>query len=363
MRKRITITNYGKYYETVFVTSSASFDMCSHLSNTLLSDYGIKTCTINGDMFDEFDKDIKRILKNSYCVVFVLTEDVIELVNKTFSTDDTSLESKHSYIKTYAYVNKFNPRALACVIKEGCCVKDDLMIPEYMGDFAVLHRLELKLSTNFANYDAKTIYDNVRFFYNRKTKIILNRLHNNGINLTRFYYSSLRGENLTKNLIPALAIFLITLFVVPGNNYNPDDLWGLWLLVASANVLLGLLEMRSKDDGYALHYENEKTIKRLELIFYIIKDLIFILLGLFTAIGEFPVFLAYVLLLTFEFWQICKFTLLELELRIFSKYLDEETNYLNFATKRTKFMSVATVIRRCLPIVLIIVGIIWAYSY
>ena len=363
MRKKITITNYGKYYETVFVSSSANFDTCLHLSNTLVSKYGIKTCTINGDKFDEFDNEVKRILKNSYCVVFVLTEDVIELVNETFSTDDTSLENKHSFIKTYAFVNKFNPRALACVIKEGCYVNDDLMFPEYMGDFAVLHRLELKLSTHLANIDAETIYNNVRFFYNRKTKVILNRLHENGVNLTKYHYSAMRGTNLFKNLLPALAIFLITLFVVPGNNYDSDDLWGLWLLVAIANIMLGLFEMWSKYDWYHLHYENDRAVKTLNIIYYIVKDVIFVLFGIFAAIGEIPSFLAYVIVLVFEFWQICKFLLIEIEIRVFNKYLDEATNYLEFAEKRNKFMSVTTAIHRILPIVLIIVGYFWANSY
>ena len=256
MRAKITRKNYGKYYETIFVCSSNGVKYCDKISKMIRENYGIYNCVLNFEKFDKFEKQTKKDIRRAHCVIFVLSDDVVESIDNAFSSENTAKTEMNAFAQMYKYVNEVNSHAIACVISKGREIKNDLEIPQYMGDFERLHRLEL----TFADItgDTKLLCDNIRHYYSNRRKKELEMLArpDRKVNIKNYYYDA---DYKSKECIVIISILIVGLLFGYYKNGNDKDWVAIYYLIASIPVfILSVLKNNIKTRRKDLYMQRER---------------------------------------------------------------------------------------------------------
>ena len=208
MRKKITPKNYGKFHEAVLISSAHDFSSCCAIADELIKTYGIIAKAVNYEEYTVIPKDIKRLLSKSYHVIFFLSDRVIE--------EAIDYGKEHKFMKFYAYAHKTNPFSISCVTLNGYNVADNLTYPKYMGDFPSLHRIDFDLFPDYFPHIssiAKTLSEEIRKYYNPKTKKILEEMQKaNALYLIRNYLEHIQfvsGKVLVANIVALIVLFIV----------------------------------------------------------------------------------------------------------------------------------------------------------
>lgn len=225
MRMKTTSKNYGRYFEALFICSKAVSNKCNELSHNLKHGHGIHNRVLVCEDFENFDIQTKKDILTTYCIIFVLSDDIIDVINKTFDCNNPQQNNLHPFIKTYKYVEQVNSHAIACVIQKDKALRNDLIFPEYMGDFERLHRLELDMDPNAKmQTNSNLIAYNIRYYYSDEEKEKLSNLHSNqadkGKAMARLYCESTEGNFLIAQGIIILMI-IATFWNACKHDYNP----------------------------------------------------------------------------------------------------------------------------------------------
>lgn len=309
LRRKITCRNYGKYYETIFVCSDSAGEYCTYLSQTLRNKYGVYSKKVNCNTFNQLEEETRKELSTAHCIIFVLSDDVIDFCNNVFHSVGSTVDDNHSkckivdetahleisisknesFIEMYKYVNEVNKHAIACVIGQGKILENDLDFPQYMGDFERLHRLELSFYN--IDEDAKELFDNIRYYYSDRQKEKLDNLTAVTIAEMRYYYNTV-----AKHSKICLAIIILLILLVFISFYvceSGEEGMTVYYLAAFVPIVVTLIlknlikmeqERRYKDNVVFIRdsiYENTLTIfeRRVRILLIICKCLVYILVG------------------------------------------------------------------------------------
>ena len=170
MRRKTTIRNYGCYPEVCFVCNHRYFKYCANLAQYMSNQYGVVATAVDYAAFPQGDREMKKMLRTAYHVIFMLSDGVIE---------ECVSVPNHPFLQLYSYVHDHNGFAMSCAALDGYVVQDGLTYPPVMNGFDNMHRKAL--STRDPQGMAKTLAREIRLYYSNYQKISLAHAHRVGI--------------------------------------------------------------------------------------------------------------------------------------------------------------------------------------
>ena len=336
MRRKITSRNYGKYPEVFFITSNDSYEFSEATSITLSVMHGVHNVVLRCDDFESFNKETKKQLRKAYCIIFVLSSEAIRTIEETFNSDGVDEDNLPSFIKIYKYINKINNRAIACVIPKNWTVDNNLIIPDFMGDFEQLHRLEL----TFCNItdDAETLLYNIRYFHTEKQKEALETLkpYMGNKRRTRDYYlfaGDKAGYGLFATTGLVLVLFLF-LFLFKGD-FNADWYW--YYIIGIFVFPFVIAQERMITYKKQTIYEKDGILRN--VLFGLVEYSLY-LAALFGFIGNNLYYLLYFITLIYLLWDAGFFwSVMRENDKLYHLLLDDNINFLDFTIELRKFQA------------------------
>ncbi len=325
MRMKTKMSNYGKYYETVFICADDVINFCGKVACELKTKYGMNNLVLDCDDFEKMDDNTKYQLESAYSIIFVLSDKSIEMIENTFKSNE-SQNQLPSFISMYKYINKVNSRAISCVIKKNRTIADDLEFPKFMGDFERLHRLELTLDN--VTIDSENLAYNIRYFYSDKLKSDLDFLVSGNVvsRISDYYSNACQYSKIGLYTFSFLIVaFILIIYKVETGSYS--KLLDYYFLAFFPFVFMLVQKIRITL-AHGKIYEKNSLVKG--VVFAFVGIAIYILLGLIAIsdlkLGFYPIALTMVYLI----WEASYFGSVFAEDKNWQDLIEPESMYLDF---------------------------------
>ncbi len=206
--------NLGANYEAYFVCPEIYREYF-----TAVADYLEKDLAVKSDIFcydsENLSEKVKRNLKRSKNVVFVLTEGATE---RAASDENDELRT------VYGYVWKANPNSLSLMAVNECHIGYDIEYPPEMQSFKWLHRKKYELSVITVEKMAEELFREFRIGFTQTESRRLEKLAVEGSSGYSLIYDSdvrgMKGALLWECF--SLAVTLLILFTkINENTFAP----------------------------------------------------------------------------------------------------------------------------------------------
>lgn len=213
MRRKPSYDNLGLRHEAYIVCSKRNRDFFTRVAAHMEA-HGVMTGLMCYDVQEDFTARVKKHLRRSYHVLFMLEQGVVE------ESVQCPPNQPNLFLQIYGYVNRTNPFSISCVAVNHCHVQQDLTYPNEMRGFEGLHRMPY--STFNAQAVADDLHMQLRRLFPLSRRDLLENLNQNGLTQHAAYYDKARSTSFY-GLLGCLFMLLVLLFG-PGRITNDQVL-------------------------------------------------------------------------------------------------------------------------------------------